>query len=563
MVKLLDYWAPWCINPQTPVLTRNGYLPASKIHVGQDLLTINPKTKKQAFRKVIKVRTFKDAPSKKIILETGRELIGDINHLVLTLDGFKKLEDLQNGDKVLVNPGNIDSVYQSKDSAIILISTGNKFADQVLNKLNLLPLKMNNARVSVLARLLGFVVTDGYLYEDLKHNICETHFAVGTNQDAQEIKSDLVATGFKSLEIKKQTKNRNILGREFTISCIRCRSFSHALFYLLKALGSPVGRKKNQAYFIPDWIMNAGITIKREYLRGWLGGDGCKIDYRIKHGGISSHDVGFNVNAIEFHKEKELEREGVLYAKQLALLLEQLGVRVNQIESVDDEDGVIISIRLATDYESLFSLATIGYTYSQTKNTYVPSIREFLGYRLNEKKRYTTIKQIVLQQLAMDVSKQVIAQNFQIPIGTIDSWKYNKSVTVTHPPLGGQAKFSDWLTDRQQDGLLWEKVSVIKAMNNCDVVGITVGSPHTIVTNGIISHNCGPCQMMKPVLEELEKELEGKVEFVKINVDENGAEAAKYGVMGIPTFVVLKDGKEVGRKVGMISKAELLKLVAS
>lgn len=74
---------------------------------------------------------------------------------------------------------------------------------------------------------------------------------------------------------------------------------------------------------------------------------------------------------------------------------------------------------------------------------------------------------------------------------------------------------------------------------------------------------CGPCQMMKPVIEELEKEFEGQVEFVKINVDENPGEAAKYGVMGIPTFVVVKDSKEVGRKVGFTSKDELAKLLAN
>ncbi len=72
---------------------------------------------------------------------------------------------------------------------------------------------------------------------------------------------------------------------------------------------------------------------------------------------------------------------------------------------------------------------------------------------------------------------------------------------------------------------------------------------------------CGPCKIMDPVIEELEKELAGKVEFVKVNVDESSGEAAKYGVMSIPTFIILKDGKEVGRKIGVTSKQELLKLV--
>jgi len=74
---------------------------------------------------------------------------------------------------------------------------------------------------------------------------------------------------------------------------------------------------------------------------------------------------------------------------------------------------------------------------------------------------------------------------------------------------------------------------------------------------------CGPCQMMKPVIEELEKELEGKVEFEKIDVDKNSEVSSKYGVMSIPTFVIEKDGKEIGRKVGFVSKEDLLKLVAS
>lgn len=72
---------------------------------------------------------------------------------------------------------------------------------------------------------------------------------------------------------------------------------------------------------------------------------------------------------------------------------------------------------------------------------------------------------------------------------------------------------------------------------------------------------CGPCQMMKPIVEEIKKELEGKVEVVEINVDEDQAKAAKYGVMSIPTFVILKDDKEVGRKIGYTSKEDLLKLL--
>lgn len=65
--------------------------------------------------------------------------------------------------------------------------------------------------------------------------------------------------------------------------------------------------------------------------------------------------------------------------------------------------------------------------------------------------------------------------------------------------------------------------------------------------------------MMEPVLEDLKKELSGKVEFEKVNVDEQSERAAKYGVMSIPTFVVELEGKEADRLVGYMPKEEFKK----
>lgn len=74
---------------------------------------------------------------------------------------------------------------------------------------------------------------------------------------------------------------------------------------------------------------------------------------------------------------------------------------------------------------------------------------------------------------------------------------------------------------------------------------------------------CGPCRIMNPVIDEIEKELAGKVEVVRINVDEKPEEASKYGVMSIPTYIIMKDEKEVGRKIGVTSKQDLVSLLQS
>jgi len=67
---------------------------------------------------------------------------------------------------------------------------------------------------------------------------------------------------------------------------------------------------------------------------------------------------------------------------------------------------------------------------------------------------------------------------------------------------------------------------------------------------------CPPCKIMNPIIEELEKELKGKVEFVKYNVDEEQEMSQKFGVMSIPTYVIEKDGNEVARTTGARSKED-------
>lgn len=72
---------------------------------------------------------------------------------------------------------------------------------------------------------------------------------------------------------------------------------------------------------------------------------------------------------------------------------------------------------------------------------------------------------------------------------------------------------------------------------------------------------CGPCKMMAPVVNELADELADSVKVCKINIDEEQSLAFKYNVMSIPTFVVIKNGKETGRSIGVQDKSELINII--
>ena len=68
---------------------------------------------------------------------------------------------------------------------------------------------------------------------------------------------------------------------------------------------------------------------------------------------------------------------------------------------------------------------------------------------------------------------------------------------------------------------------------------------------------CGPCKMIAPILDEVATEYAGKLKVAKVNIDDNQATPAKYGIRGIPTLMLFKDGELAATKVGALTKAQL------
>ncbi|MFN7835559.1 MAG: thioredoxin TrxA [Burkholderiaceae bacterium] len=74
---------------------------------------------------------------------------------------------------------------------------------------------------------------------------------------------------------------------------------------------------------------------------------------------------------------------------------------------------------------------------------------------------------------------------------------------------------------------------------------------------------CGPCKMIAPILDDISKEYTGRLQIAKMNVDENTATPAKYGIRGIPTLMMFKNGAVVATKVGALSKSQLAAFIDS
>ncbi|MDP8234687.1 MAG: thioredoxin [Candidatus Saelkia tenebricola] len=74
---------------------------------------------------------------------------------------------------------------------------------------------------------------------------------------------------------------------------------------------------------------------------------------------------------------------------------------------------------------------------------------------------------------------------------------------------------------------------------------------------------CGPCHMITPILEEVSKDFEGTVKFLKLNVDENQKIASDYGIMSIPALILFKEGKPVAQSIGVKGKDEIASFITS
>jgi len=102
----------------------------------------------------------------------------------------------------------------------------------------------------------------------------------------------------------------------------------------------------------------------------------------------------------------------------------------------------------------------------------------------------------------------------------------------------------------------------IKYVSDASFESDVLNSDHPVLVD-YWAEWCGPCRMIAPILEEIAGDYEGKLTVAKLNVDENQATPAKYGIRGIPTLMLFKNGAVAATKVGALSKSQLTAFIDS
>jgi thioredoxin 1 len=128
-------------------------------------------------------------------------------------------------------------------------------------------------------------------------------------------------------------------------------------------------------------------------------------------------------------------------------------------------------------------------------------------------------------------------------------------------------KMDSFVVYSNMHDLIAKKTHFQKEAQLVAIVDVTDSSFDSEIASGTVLVDfwapwCGPCKMIAPVLEELDKEIGDSVKIAKLNVDDNPDTASRFGVMSIPTLILFKDGQPVDKVVGFQPKDSLKSLVS-
>ena len=401
-----------------------------------------------------------------IKLASGRVLKASGDHPILTENGYIKAGDLKPGDLVAVYP--FEGVeYEEPEPKVLLTREDFKNEGRQLVKYlearGLLPLRMDDPRIGILARILGYFIGDGsfdiYREKNGRKRIITVFY--GDEGGLEALRKDLeFYFNIRASRIYKRTRRENVktawgefetTGTEYSIK-VTSKAFSK----LLINLGAPVGKKTDAAFDVPEWIKKAPKWVKRNFLAGLFGADGSKPR-------LISDEYKYTPNSISLTavKTKELEENLVRF--------------LNSIKELLAEFEVTSHVRKVKEYDNRVMYRLV--IYSNTREMY--NFLSRIGYEYTAQKPYALIFAEYLR------IKIVIGEN----ISESNLVQRNRRMRELLPDFESFLK-----TYGLEGGFVLDPVIEVKRIKSDSKKLYDVGvyhSAHNFIANGVVVHNCG------------------------------------------------------------------------
>lgn len=401
-----------CISPHELVWMADGSRKEIQyVKIGDEVLTFHPETLDITRTKVINqfVRP-NEYPIYKITTISGKKITATEDHRFMTNIGWRTVKDLIENPELKIcmsmsdysfepqtmeNPECIltEETFIQKMRELGIEETENRKVSKIikyvntLKKIGLLPLYENTRVLPILCRIIGYLYADGSINiyssgrtingNEYKYKTFQCQFDFGQENDAIAFENDLFICGFEKNKIMEGTrsfchKSDNRKQSHHTFTTIH----NGLLPALLIALGISYGKKtETPRNPIPDWIMK-NKEYGRQFLKGFQGGDGCKITCNKTKQSITMHSTSQQINPIFKDSLK-------LFMEQCIDILQQLNVCAYMSnEKIVEMNRVCIHYQINQNNNNLIKyFDNVGYSYCQTKNNQSFKIIEYLKYR--------------------------------------------------------------------------------------------------------------------------------------------------------------------------------------
>ena len=497
-----------CLDINETVLLSNGEKKMIKdIQIGNEVVCFNPETMDISYTKVIN-HYIRETDKKvyKIKTLSGREIIATQDHKFMTTEGWCEVQNMSiNETKIGIMPYQQNIETDKTDTVITCILdevqfrwffNENGFNNNLINKyikeltqMGLLPILNNSYYLPILTRIFGFILADGSIniYERNGNKFTACSLCFGTETDVVAFENDIAICGFNKCKYNNSS-------REFNSVTHTTYNVTHngILPALLLALGISYGKKSEHIRKeVPFWIMNGSKLIKREFLSGFQGGDGCKIRW-------NKINSGYNFICAETSQQINPKYMNSLihFMAQCVVLIRDFDVEVSNVKYSKVEDNRIkVAYKISDKHTNLIKyFDAIGYRYASTKNNSSMVIIEYLKYKRILFEEHLKNINIIRKMHDDNKSNTFIANEVKVKTNyvtdVIRSYKHNRKISMRH--LGNDT-IESWIKEVQIiNNMLFVPIKSITQEDIVMVSDITVESDnHSFIAgNNFLSSNC-------------------------------------------------------------------------
>jgi DNA-directed RNA polymerase beta subunit len=495
-----------CLDIHENVLMSNGTKKQIKdIKVGDFVASFNPNTMQITNTTVINhyVRET-DKKIYEITTVSGRVIKATEDHKFMTTNGWVEVKDMGINTRIGVY-SHQDDVSNDVHEQTCVLSTEQfteffvekgfemrtiiKYKNELVEK-KLLPMYNNSVNLEIIARLFGFILSDGSIniYNRTGNNLASCSFNFGTSEDVENFHTDITQCGFKALKANECDRTFND-----TTHHTFALTYAGAFPALMISLGISIGKKtESQRSEIPEWIMNGTMLIKREFLSGFQGGDGCKIRWNKLFKRGYNYVCGSTTQQIN----PEYKQSLIHFMSQCIILLKEFDIEVSVVkEQIIETDRVLTGYKLSDKQINLIKyFDKIGYRYAHTKNIESAKVIEFLKYKENMCKNYEIFIQNIRKMHDEGRSNTSISNEHKITVSNVSdivrSYKSGRKITC---PNFKDKNIESWMqTIITKNDALFVEIESIVVIDNCLISDITVESEnHSFIAgNNFLSSNC-------------------------------------------------------------------------